>query len=259
MKQISPSLIKYIKKYKLNKLINYYDFTKKEYDLFDTVNINYNSPFYPDWYDLVQLHKTIVKNKIINVLEFGVGYSTIIMADALRINEQNYKEYVIKNFRKNEPFKIYSVDSDKKFIKSNLKKLKKLNLDKYCHISFSETYLSTFNGRICSYYKKLPNVLPDLIYLDAPGLFDVKGTMNGIHFRSMERFPISADLLQLEYMLLPGCRIIIDGRKTNGRFLINNFQRNWKYIENDKYDYCELYLDERPIGNINKKQLKFSR
>lgn len=61
---------------------------KKNYNLLDTVNINFNSPFHPEWYDLVKLHKNILENKIINVLEFGVGYSTLIMADALRINEK---------------------------------------------------------------------------------------------------------------------------------------------------------------------------
>jgi len=48
----------------------------------------------------VQLHKTILQNKIINVLEFGVGYSTIIMADALRINEKKYKNMLIKILEK---------------------------------------------------------------------------------------------------------------------------------------------------------------
>ena len=71
--------------------------------------------------------------------------------------------------------------------------------------------------------------------------------------------PISGDLLLMEYMLLPGCRIIVDGRKTNARFLKNNFQRNWKYSENDKFDFCEFQLNEKPIGNINKKQIKFSK
>jgi hypothetical protein len=181
------------------------------------------------------------------------------MADALRINEKKYKKYVKENFRKNEPFKVFSIDSDKKYINFNIKKLKKLNLDKYCSVKFSKNYLGTFNGRICSFYKSLPNVLPDLIYLDAPGQFDVQGSMNGINFRSIERMPLSADLLLMEYMFLPGCKIIVDGRKTNARFLKNNFQRNWKYLENDKYDYCELYLDEKPIGDINKKQINFSK
>ena len=119
--------------------------------------------------------------------------------------------------------------------------------------------MGKYNGKICSFYKKLPNILPDLIYLDAPGQFDVKGSINGINFRSIERMPLSADLLSIEYMLIPGCRIIVDGRKTNARFLKNNFQRKWDYKENFKNDFCEFYLNEKPIGNINLKQIEFSK
>ena len=39
--------------------------------------------FVPDIEDLVILHKLIIKHKITSVMEFGAGYSTIIMAEAI--------------------------------------------------------------------------------------------------------------------------------------------------------------------------------
>ncbi len=259
MKKINKELQSYIKKHKLDDLIGYYEYDVKKHSLMETVDKSYMVPFFPDWSDLVRLHKTIIDKKIINVLEFGIGYSTLVMSHALKINEKKYSKYVKNNFRKKEPFKVFSIDSSKQFIKQNLKKIKKLNLEKNCQLSYSDAYLGTFNDRICSYYRNLPNILPDLVYIDAPGLYDVKKSVNGINLRSVERFPISGDLLKIEYTLLPGCIIIVDGRKTNARFLKNNFQRNWKYKENDIFDFCEFYLDEKPIGEINKKQILFSK
>ena len=58
---------------------------------------------------------------------------------------------------------------------------------------------------------------------------------------------------------MPGCKIIIDGRKTNGRFLKNNLQRSWKYKEDEVNDKCILDLDEPPIGKYNRSQMKFQK
>ena len=47
---------------------------------------------------------------------------------------------------------------------------------------------------------------------------------------------MNGDLLSLEHFLLPGCLIVLDGRTANARFLISNFQRNWRYDYIEKYD-----------------------
>ena len=41
------------------------------------------------------------------------------------------------------------------------------------------------------------------------------------------------------------------------RFLKNNFKRNWIYKHDELADQNILYLDEKPIGEINKNFLKF--
>ena len=62
---------------------------------------------------------------------------------------------------------------------------------------------------------------------------------------------------RIESFLKPGTIIIIDGRTSNYRFLLNNLQRNWVAIENFKHDQYFLILDERPLGRLNREQIKF--
>jgi hypothetical protein len=117
--------------------------------------------------------------------------------------------------------------------------------------------MTTFNGRACTMYKKIPNICPDLIYLDAPDQFSVLGNVRGISTQSKDRLPMAADLLLLEPFLLPGTLIIVDGRTANARFLKHNFQRNWEYIHFENEDIHTFELVEAPLGKYNKKQLEF--
>jgi len=39
--------------------------------------------------------------------------------------------------------------------------------------------------------------------------------------------------------------------------LETNFQRGWEYVYEEKYDQHIFYLDEKPLGKHNKKQLDF--
>jgi|TARA_Y100000031_G_scaffold146178_1_gene179673 predicted O-methyltransferase YrrM len=72
--------INHIKSNELNKVIN-----------FQKINeINKNAPIPPDLDDLVRLHKIIRKRKCRTILEFGVGYSTTIIADALKKNNEDW-------------------------------------------------------------------------------------------------------------------------------------------------------------------------
>ena len=80
---------------------------------------------------------------------------------------------------------------------------------------------------MCTFYDDVPNICPDLIYLDAPDQFSPKGEIRGLSLRSPDRLPMAADILTLEHFLLPGTLIVVDGRTANARFLKSNFQRNW--------------------------------
>ena len=190
------------------------------------------------------------------LLEFGVGKSTIVFADALEKNKEDFGEFVKNNLRKVDPFKVHSIDSYKEWIERCRQDFPQKLLD-FVYFHSSEVEMTTFNGRACTMYKKLPNICPDLIYLDGPDQFSVTNDIRGISTASPDRLPMSADILLFEPFLLPGTIIIVDGRTANARFLKNNFQRNWEYNHFTDEDIHIFELVEEPMGKLNSKQLRF--
>ena len=113
-----------------------------------------------------------------------------------------------------------------------------------------------FNSRICTVYKKIPRINPQLIYLDGPDLFSAKKNINNFSTNFDECVPMSSDILMIEPFLLPGTIIIVDGRQSNVRFLENNFQRKWKKRKFRNIDLTTFILEEKPIGRYNFLDLK---
>ena len=202
-----------------------------------------DQPYLPDLRDLYNLHRIIIDTKRTTILEFGCGWSTVVMAHAL---EQNKCD--ISHLRRNNPFELHSVDNEKKWIQRTKKRVK-------AHFHYSPAKMTMWNGMICTEYETLPLINPDFIYLDAPEQFNVKGNINGITTNHKDMMPMSCDILKLENFLTPGTIIVIDGRTANARFLERNLQRNWKYSFKD--DQHTFLLDEPPLGEHNAKQLKF--
>ena len=60
---------------------------------------------------------------------------------------------------------------------------------------------------------------------------------------------MSCDILKIEFYLIPGTILLVDGRKANVEFLIKNF-KNWKY-KYLKIDQHLFFLDEKPWGKKN--------
>jgi hypothetical protein len=229
---------------------------KQEKSLYETVNPDNKIPFAPELDDLIRLHYLTRSRKVTTILEFGVGKSTMIFADALKKNLEDYGPYVKLNLRRANPFEVHSIDNYLNWVdecKNNFPK----ELQSYVNFYISDVEMTTFNGRACTLYKKLPNICPDLIYLDGPDHMSALNDVHGISTASADRLPMSADLLLIEPFLLPGTLIIIDGRTANARFLKNNFQRNWEYHHYVDEDIHTFELIEYPLGKINEKQIKF--
>ena len=119
------------------------------------------------------------------------------------------------------------------------------------------TYINKFNNQLCTFYKNIPSVLPDFIYLDGPDPSDVKNKYENIDYTNNDFVVMSGDILKFENYLMPGCIILIDGRNTNSRFIKNNLLRNWVVYENYKSSYSLFYLNEDPIGIRNQKYLEY--
>ncbi len=253
------------KKISKSNLYNFFK-TKKLTDIYKLKNLPdesvnsllVNEPYKPELDDLYRLYQLIKINKRTTILEFGCGWSSLIFSLALSELKRKYK---IQNLRRNNPFELFIVDNEKKYLKLTktkiLKNWKKLNLSNTNHFLYSEVNMTLFNGRISTEYKKLPVCSPDFIYLDGPDQFKIKGNVNGINLNHNDMLPIACDLIKIEYLLTPGTMIVVDGRTANARFLKDHFLRKWFYKYYEEYDQHIFYLNEKPLGKFNKKQLEF--
>ena len=110
--------------------------------------------------------------------------------------------------------------------------------------------MKLFSSRITTQYNKLPHINPDLIYIDGPDQFKVKGDINGWSTRQSDMLPMSSDVLLIEPFLLKGTHIIIDGRGANAIF-IKIIYREWKYEYNEESDRHIFELHGKSIGRYN--------
>ena len=240
---------KYFEKYGLGQILDKKNFKKRLINEMED-----DIPYEPELSDLYLLHQYILKFRRMTVLEFGIGWSSLVMANAININIKKYHRN-IQNLRLNNAGQVHCLDNDKKWIKKTKNKTNKYS--KIIKYHYSEAYMDKFNDRICTSFKNLPKINPDFIYLDGPDQFHIKGKINSININHNDFMPMSCDILKIEHFLKPGTIIIVDGRGANSRFLLKNFQRNWKYYFNKINDQHIFYLNENPLGDLNRRQLKF--
>jgi hypothetical protein len=221
-----------------------------------------DSPYKPNLDDLYQLYQYVVLNKRTTVLEFGSGWSSLIFSLALRdLKKINLKK--IKNLRRNNPFELFILENEIKYLNITKKRILKfnkiLNLKNFIKINYyySEVEMTLFNNKISTQYKKLPLCNPDFIYIDGPDQFKVKKNINGINTGHKDMMPMICDVLKFEYFYTPGTIIVVDGRGANAKFLKDNFQRKWKYINDKKKDQHIFLLIDQILGKYNLLQNKF--
>lgn len=214
------------------------------------------NPYPIEWLDLSRLYALIRLRHVISVMEFGSGYSTVVMAHGLANNERDDGRVVRDSLRRTSPYHLDAVDDMEQFLNITRKRLGK-ELINQTTLHYSPVRMTTFNGRICTEYETMPNVCPDLIYLDGPDQHSVQADINGISTRALDRMPMSCDLLKIEHFLLPGTLVVTDGRTANARFLMANFQREWRQEHDEEGDVHYFELVEEPIGKWNRRQIEF--
>ena len=268
-------ITKFLKKFSLksfvnkNKIQSYMNFFELDYLLKEIpedriisknkryliqVKKNEKKPLVYELPDLCRLHWLVLSRKVFNTLEIGSGFSTIFIADAKYILKKYFKK--VENIRCEKQFHIYSVGENKHFLNITKKRIPK-NLSNYISLIFNKVDIINYQGRFALKHKNLPNISPDLIYLDGPSLYSAKKKFMGFAFDNISRVPISADILFFEFFLEPGTFILIDGRGANAEFLKNFLKRNWKYFYDKKGDCHYFELIEKPWGEWNRRKLKF--
>ena len=222
--------------------------------IFQAVDPKHKTPYPVELDDLVRLHYLVTSRKVATVMEFGVGKSTAVFNHALLHNEVVHGEFFRTKTRAAHPFKCFSIDDSQHWIevsKSSFGHLPCVNFH------FSVCRMTTFNDRACTMYDNLPNICPDLIYLDAPHQSSPLGDVSGISTNQSDRMPMAADILLFEHFLVPGTLIVVDGRTANARFLHTNLQRNWRYDYVPEFDQHFFELRERPLGRFNQAQIAY--
>ena len=211
----------------------------------------------PELIDLYNLYQFIIKNKKITSLEFGCGWSSLVIALALKENKKNFKNE-IKNLRRNNPFQNFIVDNEKKYIEIAKKRIKNFdkNLLKNNFFLYSQVKLTKYDFRYITEYNQIPQINPDFIYLDGPDQFKIIGH-DKFNINHKDLAPMAADILKIEFFLNPGTIILIDGRALNCNFLKRYLRRNWTYRYLKSYDQHILYLNEQINGVHSKNLLNF--
>jgi hypothetical protein len=153
-------------------------------------------------------------------------------------------------------FQVHSVDSSVEWIEKSKELFPSEHLE-IVKIKQSPVIAGTFLDRACHYYKFLPDIVPDFVYLDGPDPADVVGEINGLTWRNFDRVVMSADILRMETTFLPGTMILVDGRTANARFLAKNLYRNWLSAYDSTSDVTVFELRDKPLGSINRDTLVY--
>lgn len=211
----------------------------------------------PNYSDLARLHKAVRTRKVFTVLEFGLGFSTIVMADALLKNRKDWDALRGKpKMRNSTPFQLHSVDTSKAWIERTQAMIPEY-LKSAVMLHYSTARADTFQSRACHFYEAVPDIVPDFIYLDGPDPATVLGDIGGLTWRNPDRVVISGDVLRMEPQLLPGTLLVIDGRTANARFIESHFYRSWQSAYNPGGDVTVFELQEPPLGSISGETLLY--
>ncbi|HEX8914853.1 MAG TPA: class I SAM-dependent methyltransferase [Humisphaera sp.] len=180
--------------------------------------------FKPDYADLWYLYKLVRSRRPECVLEFGAGCSTVVLAAALRDNHAAAGAGAAAG-------RIVSVDGQARWAELAAANLP-ADLRPYARVSHVPALECEAAGTPGFRYDPagLGDVVPDLIYLDGPEL---------THHRK-----VTANPLDLEPVLKPGCLIVVDGRLDAQAFLKKNLKRRWRHKVNGLLVNAEFHLLE---------------
>lgn len=225
--------------------------------ILSAVDIQNVEPFSPDYCDLAKLHFLTRKRKSIEVLEFGSGFSTVILAHAMKLNSNDFLAEVQGKFRNSSPFCCVSVEENQFFFNTTTRYLEMSNLGGFGKLVLSSVSGIEHRGRVATIYDSIPAVAPDFVFLDGPSQFAWTGSIRNVQTNDVRRMPMSADLIAIEYYLEPGTIVLVDGRTSNARFLRDFFRRRWVYAHDIEQDLSCFVLDEPPIGLLNRAKMQF--
>ena len=118
-KQIFEKNLLKVKKYLKNNKLDFLLDIKSEFDSRNRDIRKQKDIYGPDLLDLYSLHKTIVDYKRVSVLEYGTGWSSLVILDALIKNFNKYKNYKFQRIL--QPFNLHIIDDSKLYLNTTKK------------------------------------------------------------------------------------------------------------------------------------------
>jgi hypothetical protein len=159
----------------------------------------------PQGYDLWNLYREIRRFKPQKVLEFGIGCSTLVMAEALRRNGSGH---------------LYTVEGSQHWLDVTRRDLTP-GQAKYATLIRSDCEVIDMEGERAHRFVTLPDGPFDMIYLDGPNAPEVPGW-------GADELAAAADPILLEESLSSYARIVVDGRARNVTLLKRHLKRRYR-------------------------------
>ncbi len=157
----------------------------------------------PNYTELWYLYQDVRRLRPEVIYEFGSGLSTNIMAEALAVNA---KDGGVDG-------RLYSFESEKQWWEVSDQWLDNQTRS-FVELIYSPVRVEEMFGAKVFKYSGIPDLVPDLVYLDGP--------------RLTPEVRAAADMLDFEPSLKPGFWLVIDGRRDNAEFLNRHLKRRYK-------------------------------
>lgn len=169
-----------------------------------------NTAIKPQFYDAWNLYRNVRSRQPGHILEFGVGVSTVVMAEALHRNGGG---------------RLTTVDASERWLGEMERSLPQ-HLRPYVALHYSPLAIMSHAGDPCHRYTDVPGGPIDLLYLDGPDGADVPGWGVG-------NDQVAADPVLMEGQFTPSFRMIVDTRVRNIAFLRKHLTRRYRYRYHD--------------------------
>ncbi len=153
----------------------------------------------PQFIDLVRLTRFVSERKPAVLWEFGSGWSTQFLAQAVADNGAG---------------RLYSMEAAETWT-AHTRAMLPPWLEPWVEIHYAPADRVDRGGACAWKYRYRPDAIPQFVYVDGPA--------------GAKECPGNADLLEIEDRLAPGCLIVIDGRGSTVDFLRTKFRRPWRY------------------------------
>jgi hypothetical protein len=177
--------------------------------------------YWPDWPDLLNIYELVRRRKPKVVIEFGSGCSTLMFARALAD---------MKAAGEGEGH-LYSIETSEHF-KAYTESYFPVELKPFVDIIHSGIEFGEMGGKSVLWHKTIPDVVPNLVYLDGPDYQDFSSNVE-----------TQADGVLLEAKAPDDYAILVDLRWKTFEFTRANLKHHYKVTVNS-VDSWELFERE---------------